>query len=56
MADFKFRLKIWSRVSINGYSTMDIVDATGGWKTSGVGQGYGNGYPLDVLNRWMNKI
>jgi integrase len=34
----------------------DIVDAIGGWKTSGVGQGYGNGYPLDVLNRWMNKI
>ena len=34
----------------------DIVDAIGGWKTSGVGHGYGNGYPLDVLNRWMNKI
>ena len=34
----------------------DIVDAIGGWKTSGVGQGYGNGYPLDVLGRWMNKI
>ena len=23
---------------------------------SGVGHGYGNGYPLDVLNRWMDKI
>jgi integrase len=34
----------------------DIVDAIGGWKTSGVGHGYGNGYPLDVLGRWMNKI
>ena len=34
----------------------DIVDAIRGWKTSGVGHGYGNGYPLDVLNRWMNKI
>ena len=34
----------------------DIVDAIGGWKTSGVGHGYGNGYPLEVLERWMNKI
>jgi integrase len=34
----------------------DIVDAIGGWKTSGVGHGYGNGYPLDVLDRWMNSI
>jgi len=34
----------------------DIVDAIGGWKTSGVGHGYGNGYPLDVLGRWMMKI
>ena len=34
----------------------DIVDAIGGWKTSGVGQGYGNGYPLEVLERWMGKI
>ena len=29
----------------------DIVDAIGGWKTSGVGHGYGNGYPLEVLER-----
>ena len=34
----------------------DIVDAIGGWKTSGVGHGYGHGYPLQVLERWMNKI
>ena len=34
----------------------DIVDSIGGWITAGVGQGYGNGYPLDVLNKWMNKI
>ena len=34
----------------------DIVDAIGGWKTSGVGHGYGNGYPLEVLERWMMKI
>ena len=34
----------------------DIVDAIGGWKTSGVGHGYGNGYPLEVLEKWMVKI
>ena len=34
----------------------DIVDAIGGWKTNGVGHGYGNGYPLKVLKRWMEKI
>jgi len=31
----------------------DIIDRIGGWTTAGVGQGYGTGYPLDVLNRWM---
>ena len=34
----------------------DVVDAIGGWKTSGVGHGYGNRYPLEVLGRWMEKI
>ncbi|MDC0650320.1 tyrosine-type recombinase/integrase [Candidatus Puniceispirillum sp.] len=34
----------------------DIVDAIGGWKTSGVGHGYGNGYPLEVLEKWMDKL
>ena len=34
----------------------DIVDAIGGWKTSGVGHGYGDGYPLEVLEKWMKRI
>jgi len=34
----------------------DIVDAIGGWKTSGVGHGYGNGYPLNVLEKWVNAM
>ena len=34
----------------------DIVDAIGGWKTSGVGHGYGNEYPLNVLEKWMKRI
>ena len=34
----------------------DIVDRIGGWITPGVGQGYGSGYPIAVLHRWMEKI
>lgn len=34
----------------------DIIDQIGGWKTSGVGQAYGEGYPLSVLSEWMMKI
>ena len=34
----------------------DIADAIGGWKTAGVGHGYGDGYPLEVLERWITKI
>ena len=33
----------------------DIADQIGGWTTDGVGQGYGAGYPLDVLREWMEK-
>lgn len=34
----------------------DIVDQLGGWQTEGVGHGYGQGYPLEVLHRWMGKL
>ena len=34
----------------------DIVDAIGGWKTSGIGHGYGNGYPLEVVEKWVNAM
>jgi integrase len=34
----------------------DIVDQIGGWTTQGVGHGYGDGYPLEVLHRWMTKL
>ena len=33
----------------------DIVDQIGGWTTDGVGQGYGSGYPIEVLQEWMIK-
>ena len=34
----------------------DIQEAIGGWGTRTVGQGYGSGYPLDVLRLHMEKI
>ena len=34
----------------------DIIDAIGGWKTFGVGQGYGSGYGLEVKYKWMKTI
>jgi integrase len=34
----------------------DVIDRIGGWITAGVGQTYGRGYPLEVINKWMKKI
>jgi integrase len=34
----------------------DIVDQIGGWQTEGVGHGYGQGYPMEVLSRWMKRL
>lgn len=34
----------------------DIVDQLGGWTTAGDGQGYGKGYSLGVLQKWMQHI
>ncbi len=34
----------------------DVVDQIGGWQTEGVGQGYGQGYPLEVIHKWLNQI
>ena len=33
----------------------DIADQIGGWATNSVGQGYGSGYSLNVLQEWMDK-
>ena len=34
----------------------DIIDAIGGWTTTGIGQRYGLDQPLDVKRRWLEKI
>ena len=33
----------------------DITDRLGGWSVGGVGEGYGSGYPIEVLYKWMDK-
>ena len=34
----------------------DVVNQIGGWRTSGVGETYGEGYPLKVKQKWLKKI
>ena len=34
----------------------DITDRLGGWSVSGVGESYGEGYPIEVLNQWMKRL
>lgn len=34
----------------------EIIDAIGGWSRAGIGEKYGEGYPMDVLHKWMRKI
>ena len=34
----------------------DIIDQLGGWSLKSVGQGYGKGYDLVLLHKWISKI
>jgi len=34
----------------------DIIDRIGGWAVSGIGESYGDGYPLPVTSKWMRKL
>ncbi|MDC0549939.1 tyrosine-type recombinase/integrase [Alphaproteobacteria bacterium] len=34
----------------------DIIDQLGGWRLKSVGQGYGKGYELSVLSKWLLKL
>ena len=34
----------------------EIIDQLGGWSLRSIGQGYGKGYELSVLSKWMNQI
>ena len=34
----------------------EIIDQLGGWSLKSVGQGYGDGYQLNILSKWIEKI
>ena len=34
----------------------EIIDQLGGWSFKSVGQGYGEGYNLNHLKKWINLI
>ena len=34
----------------------DVIDQIGGWATEGVGQGYVEGFSVQVLNNWLTRI
>ena len=34
----------------------EIIDQIGGWSSGDVGESYGEGFPLDNLNKWCNRI
>ncbi len=34
----------------------DVIDQMGGWLTQGVGNSYGKGYPLAVIQKWIERL
>ena len=34
----------------------EVIDQLGGWSLKSVGQGYGNGFSINILKKWINKI
>jgi hypothetical protein len=34
----------------------EIIDQLGGWSLKTVGQGYGDGYKVEILSKWLEKI
>jgi len=34
----------------------EVIDQLGGWSLKTVGQGYGDGYNVEILNKWLEKI
>ena len=34
----------------------DLIDQIGGWTRGSVGEGYGKGYDLTVIFRWLDKV
>ena len=50
----EYVVKVLGNRSIEQYSSAD--GAFGGWMTTGVGQRYGTGQPLEVKAKWMKRL
>ena len=35
---------------------LEIIDQLGGWSFKSVGQGYGKGFDIKILYKWINAI
>ena len=34
----------------------DVIDQIGGWLTQGFGHGYGSGFPVAVIQKWIEQL
>ena len=34
----------------------EIIDQLGGWSLKSVGQGYGRGFSIQILKKWITKL
>ena len=34
----------------------EVIDQIGGWLTHGFGNGYGSGFPLAVIQKWIERL
>ena len=34
----------------------DVIDQIGGWLTYGIGNSYGKGYPVAVIQKWIERL
>ena len=50
-----FRHSIRDRLR-NVEAPTDLIDQIGGWSVQSIGQGYGDGYNINKLYEWMQKI
>jgi len=37
-------------------ASSEVIDQLGGWSLTTVGQGYGDGYKVEILSKWLEKI
>ena len=37
-------------------ASSEVIDQLGGWSLKTVGQGYGEGYKVEILSKWLEKI